>query len=62
MLLIPEPRAGIWIEFEGGDPSRPISSGHWGVIVKLMDFKCLAILIPNPRERGFLVEQRGYVW
>jgi hypothetical protein len=26
---IPEPDTGIWIEFEAGDPSRPIWSGCW---------------------------------
>jgi uncharacterized protein involved in type VI secretion and phage assembly len=28
--MIPEPGAGVWIEFEAGDPSRPIwSGGFW---------------------------------
>lgn len=26
---VPEVGAGVWIEFEGGDPSRPIWSGTW---------------------------------
>ena len=26
---VPEPGTGVWIEFEGGDPSRPIWSGCW---------------------------------
>jgi hypothetical protein len=26
---VPEPGAGVWIEFEGGDPSYPIWSGGW---------------------------------
>lgn len=26
---VPEPDAGVWIEFEAGDPSRPIWSGCW---------------------------------
>ena len=26
---IPEPGTGVWIEFEAGDPSRPIWSGCW---------------------------------
>jgi uncharacterized protein involved in type VI secretion and phage assembly len=26
---VPEPSAGVWIEFEAGDPSRPIWSGCW---------------------------------
>jgi hypothetical protein len=29
--MIPDPGVGIWIEFEAGDPSRPIwSGGFWG--------------------------------
>lgn len=28
--LIPEPKAGVWVEFEGGDPSYPIwTGGYW---------------------------------
>src|SRR6478735_6616877 len=28
--LIPEPNAGVWVEFEGGDPSYPIwTGGYW---------------------------------
>jgi len=26
---VPEPDTGVWIEFEAGDPSRPIWSGCW---------------------------------
>jgi type VI secretion system secreted protein VgrG len=29
LYAVPEPGAGVWIEFEGGDPSRPIWSGTW---------------------------------
>jgi uncharacterized protein involved in type VI secretion and phage assembly len=29
MLFLPEPDSNVWIEFEGGDPSRPIWSGCW---------------------------------
>jgi hypothetical protein len=27
--FLPEPGAGVWIEFEAGDPSRPIWTGGW---------------------------------
>jgi uncharacterized protein involved in type VI secretion and phage assembly len=27
--MVPEPGTGVWIEFEAGDPSRPIWSGCW---------------------------------
>lgn len=27
--LVPDPGAGVWIEFEGGDPSYPIWTGGW---------------------------------
>ena len=26
---MPEPGTGVWVEFEAGDPSRPIWSGCW---------------------------------
>ena len=29
IFTVPEPETGVWIEFEGGDPSRPIWSGCW---------------------------------
>lgn len=29
LVLLPEPGDGVWIEFEGGDPARPIWSGCW---------------------------------
>lgn len=29
LVLIPEKGDGVWIEFEGGDPSRPIWTGSW---------------------------------
>jgi Type VI secretion system/phage-baseplate injector OB domain len=29
LVLIPEEGDGVWIEFEAGDPSRPIWSGGW---------------------------------
>lgn len=29
LLAVPEPGAGVWIEFEAGDVSRPIWSGCW---------------------------------
>jgi len=29
LFLLPEVDDGVWIEFEGGNPSRPIWSGFW---------------------------------
>ena len=29
LYLVPEQGSGVWIEFEAGDPSRPIWSGMW---------------------------------
>lgn len=29
LVALPEKGDGVWIEFEGGDPSRPIWSGFW---------------------------------
>ncbi len=29
LFTIPEPGAGVWVEFEAGDPSRPIWVGCW---------------------------------
>ena len=28
-FTVPEPGAGVWIEFEAGDPSRPVWTGGW---------------------------------
>lgn len=29
LVLLPEEKDGVWIEFEAGDPSRPIWTGFW---------------------------------
>lgn len=29
LFLLPEAEDGVWIEFEGGNPARPIWSGFW---------------------------------
>lgn len=29
LVVLPEKKDGVWIEFEAGDPSRPIWSGCW---------------------------------
>ncbi len=29
MFAVPEPGSGVWVEFEGGDPSYPIYTGGW---------------------------------
>ena len=29
LYTVPEPGAGVWVEFEGGDPSYPLWSGGW---------------------------------
>jgi len=29
LFLLPEKNDGVWIEFEGGNPARPIWSGFW---------------------------------
>lgn len=29
LVLLPEVGDGVWIEFEAGDPSRPVYSGFW---------------------------------
>jgi len=35
MYAVPPVGAGVWMEFEGGDPSRPIWSGCWWAARKL---------------------------
>ena len=34
MLMLPEADSNVWIEFEGGDPSRPIWAGCWWPVDK----------------------------
>ena len=36
-VLIPEVKDGVWVEFEGGDPSRPIWTGCWWAKGELPD-------------------------
>jgi hypothetical protein len=36
VFVVPEPGAGVWIEFEQGDPRRPIwSGGFWGTVAEV---------------------------
>src|SRR5689334_22653832 len=37
LVLIPEKGDGVWIEFEAGDPSRPIWTGGWWASGELPD-------------------------
>ena len=37
LVLLPQVDDGVWIEFEGGDPSRPIWSGAWWANDELPD-------------------------
>lgn len=36
MYVVPEPGAGVWVEFEQGDPRRPIwTGGFWGLAAEV---------------------------
>jgi len=51
LVLIPEVGDGVWIEFEAGDPSRPIWTGGWWASGELPD--------PGDTEVRVLVTSTG---
>lgn len=47
LLMLPESKDGVWIEFEGGDPAKPIWTGLWladGEMPEEVDEKVRAIV------------------
>jgi uncharacterized protein involved in type VI secretion and phage assembly len=51
-VLIPEVSDGVWVEFEGGDPSRPIWTGCWWASGELPD--------PGDTQVRVLVTKAGH--
>ena len=45
MLVLPEADSNVWIEFEGGDPSRPIWAGCWWPVDKAASISSPAVKI-----------------
>lgn len=55
-FVIPSPGSGVWIEFEEGDPDRPIwSGGFWG---SAADVPVLA-LAGNPASPSIVLQTMG---
>jgi uncharacterized protein involved in type VI secretion and phage assembly len=52
LVLIPEKGDGVWIEFEAGDPSRPIWTGGWWASDELPE--------PGGTEVRVLVTSKGH--
>jgi len=52
LVLIPEVGDGVWIEFEAGDPSRPIWTGGWWASGELPD--------PGGTQARVLVTSKGH--
>jgi hypothetical protein len=53
VFSVPEPDAGVWIEFEHGDPDRPIwVGGYWGSAAEV---PALSHLVP-PALSGFTIQ------
>jgi uncharacterized protein involved in type VI secretion and phage assembly len=58
MYLVPEPGAGVWVEFEGGDPSYPIYTGGFWADGELPKNEQAAVAVPSLRimrsEKGLM--------
>jgi hypothetical protein len=55
-FVLPSPGSGVWIEFEEGDPDRPIwTGGFWG---SAADVPALA-LIGNPASPSIVLQTMG---
>lgn len=59
VYMVPEPGAGVWVEFEAGDPSFPIWSGGYWVDGELPENEAGAAAVPSRRtirsEKGMMV-------
>ena len=63
LVLIPEVDDGVWIEFEAGDPSRPIWTGCWwgsGDMPSPADVKVRS-LITSPGHQFFIDDDAGEI-
>lgn len=56
MFAVPQLGAGVWVEFEGGDPDRPIWSGAW--YASAAEVPALAQLVP-PGMDTFILQTTG---
>jgi hypothetical protein len=53
VFTVPAPDAGVWIEFENGDPDRPIwVGGYWGTVAEV---PLLSHVVP-PEMTGFTIQ------
>ncbi|MFS0736125.1 phage baseplate assembly protein V [Sphingomonas sp. 1P06PA] len=62
MVAVPPPGAGVWVEFEAGDPDRPIWSGcFWGSAAELPTLAAAtppgvpAITLQTPLQNGLTI-------
>ena len=55
-FAVPATGAGVWIEFEHGDPDYPIYSGcWWGAATEIPP----AVLVPPPASGKVLIKTKG---
>jgi uncharacterized protein involved in type VI secretion and phage assembly len=55
-FAVPAKGAGVWIEFEGGDPDYPIWSGCWWGAATEMPPK---LLVPPPPSKKVMLKTEG---
>jgi uncharacterized protein involved in type VI secretion and phage assembly len=55
-FAVPDKNAGVWIEFEGGDPEYPIWTGGWWGSLKEMP---PSLLTPPPPWKKVLIKTPG---
>lgn len=56
VFAVPQLGAGVWVEFEGGDPDRPIWSGSW--YASAAEVPAIAQAVP-PGMDTFIVQTTG---
>jgi uncharacterized protein involved in type VI secretion and phage assembly len=55
-FAVPDTGAGVWIEFEHGDPDRPIWTGcYWGTVAEVPP----TLLVPPPPSKKVLLKTGG---
>jgi uncharacterized protein involved in type VI secretion and phage assembly len=63
MYAVPQPGTGVWIEFEQGDPDRPIWAGCWYASASEVPALALAqapvVVLQTPAENAIMISDDG---
>jgi uncharacterized protein involved in type VI secretion and phage assembly len=61
-FVLPEPQTGVWVEFEGGDPSFPIWVGCFWAEGELPDENTASIKVLRTEKTTLRIDDAGQTW